>query len=38
MTTPESGQSVLTVADLLALEEFRSGEVTVAAGAVAWSA
>jgi purine catabolism regulator len=32
MNRPESGQSVLTVADLLALEEFRSGEVTVAAG------
>jgi purine catabolism regulator len=32
MSWPESGQSVLTVADLLALDEFRSGEVTVAAG------
>ena len=32
VTAPETGQSVLTVADLLALEEFRSGEVTVAAG------
>jgi PucR family transcriptional regulator, purine catabolism regulatory protein len=28
----DPGQSVLTVADLLALDEFRSGEVTVAAG------
>src|SRR6476661_10219277 len=32
VNAPESGQSVLTVADLLALEEFRSGDVTVAAG------
>jgi PucR family transcriptional regulator, purine catabolism regulatory protein len=32
VNTPESGQSVLTVADLLGLQEFRSGEVTVAAG------
>ncbi len=32
MNSPKSGQSVLTVADLLALDEFRSGEVTVAAG------
>jgi PucR family transcriptional regulator, purine catabolism regulatory protein len=31
MEAPDSGQSVLTVADLLALEEFRTGEVTVAA-------
>jgi PucR family transcriptional regulator, purine catabolism regulatory protein len=31
MVGPESGQSVLRVADLLALEEFRSGDVTVAA-------
>jgi purine catabolism regulator len=31
MNWPESGQSVLTVADLLALEEFRSAEITVAA-------
>src|SRR5437763_497027 len=30
--TPETGQSVLTVADLLGLDEFRSAEVTVAAG------
>jgi purine catabolism regulator len=29
---PETGQSVFTVADLLGLEEFRSGDVTVAAG------
>ncbi len=32
MEGPDSGQSVLTVADLLGLDEFRSGEVTVAAG------
>jgi hypothetical protein len=32
VSTPQTGQSVLTVADLLGLEEFRSGEVTVAAG------
>src|SRR5436853_6613871 len=31
VNTAETGQSVLTVADLLGLEEFRSGEVTVAA-------
>jgi PucR family transcriptional regulator, purine catabolism regulatory protein len=31
MSAPESGQSVLTVADLLSLEEFRSADVTVAA-------
>ena len=32
MSRPETGHSVLTVADLLGLDEFRSGEVTVAAG------
>ena len=32
MQAPEIGQSVLTVADLLALDEFRSSDVTVAAG------
>ena len=32
MNAPQIGQSVLTVADLLTLDEFRSGEVTVAAG------
>src|SRR3954451_25057512 len=31
--SPDSGQSVQTVADVLALDEVRSGEVSVAAGA-----